>query len=237
MNTYPVNYRITFFIRDNNFNIEKRYDEYAALLSDMYQCKGERAYFPLIFSNAILRQMVATFTNPSKGIMVKVQEGRVDINVQKTAEQALLSLEEKMAELLDIYAQVISVRNDLIINRVACCTTYLFDGNEGELNTCYNKLANDFGEDSPIEWTLQRISRINEYGDVFPTPITNNTLIKRLSIRGRFEEHARNRILAEIDLNSFPQDVSFTTENISRFFAEMPNQEERIHKAIQDKLL
>lgn len=237
MNNYPVNYRITFFIKGNDFNIGKRYDEYAAMFSEKYQCNVEREYIPLILPNMILRQTVATFTNASRGIMVKLQEGRVDINIQKTSEQSLPALREKIAELLDIYTQIFCGRNELVINRVACCSTYLFDGNEEELNKCYKKIVDDFGDDSPIEWTIQRISRIFEYGDLFPTPITNNTLIKRLNIRGRFEEKAQNRILAEIDLNSFPQEVSFDQDTIIRFFTEMPKQEEKIYTSIQRKLL
>ena len=237
MNNYPINYRITFFIKGNDFNIGKRYDEYAAMFSEKYQCNVEREYIPLILPNMILRQMVATFTNTSRGISVKIQEGRVDINIQKTSGQVLSGLREKIVELLDIYTQIFNGRNDLVMYRVACCSTYLFDGDEEELNKCYKKIVNDFGEDSPIEWTIQRISRIYEYGELFPTPITNNTLIKRLNFKGRFEENAHNRILAEIDLNSFPQDVSFDPETIIRFFTEMPNQEEKIYTSIQRKLL
>lgn len=236
MNNYPVNYRITFFIKGDNFDIEKGYEAYASMLSERYQCEGQKEFFPVIFPNAILRQMVATFNNFDKGIMVKFQAGRIDINLQKTATKDLVTLKESIEELLDIYTQILNIHKDLIVTRVACCSTYLFDGNEDELQERYYKIVRDFEEESPIEWTIQRISRISEYKDCFPSPITNNTIIKRTTVRGRFEEKAKNRILVEIDLNSFPQDVSFDADTTTRFFSEMPNKEERVYKALQNTL-
>lgn len=238
MNNYPVNYRITFFIKDEKLDTEKEYGEFASILSSMHLCKGKKEYFPLIKPEGIFRQTVATFANYEKGIMVKIQNGRIDINVQKTAKEELSPLTDQMVVLCEMYEVLLKKRKDLLINRVACCSTYLFDGEDKELQVCYGKLVNDFGDETPVEWTLQRISQIKDTFDKYPAPITNNNLIKRLNIRGRFEEEAHNRILVEIDLNSYPQaDAIFNEEIIKKFLIEMPLKEEETFNKIQSKLI
>lgn len=237
MNTYPVNYRITFFIKDGNFNIEQNLSGINTLLSERYQCALiAKEYIPIFVPGGIRRQLIATFANQKQGLMVKIQDVRVDINLQKTAEKELMPLQNAIDELMQIYSALFEERADLTIARVACCTTYLFDGSDEELNTCYHKVVNDFAEDTPIEWEVRRISRMPENKD-YPVLITNNTLIKRLFIRGRFEDKGRSRILTEIDLNSFPENVIWDKDMIRRFFVEMPNKEEIAHQAIQEKLV
>ncbi len=237
MNSYPVNYRITFFIKDGNFNIERHLSEVAKLLSEKFQCKLiSNEYIPVFVPNGIIRQMVATFASQDQGIMVKIQDVRVDINLQKTAEKELTPLQNAMEKLMQVYFALFENRVDLSIARVACCTTYLFDGDEGELNMCYHKVVNDFEKDSPVEWEVRRISRLPEDKN-YPARITNNIFIKRLFVRGRFEEQGQNRILSEIDLNSFPEDVVWDNAMILHFLVEIPKKEEITYQAIKNKLL
>lgn len=238
MNNYPVNYRITFFVKDEKFDTEKVYDEFASRLSSLHQCNGQKEYFPVIMPDGIFRQMVATFVNFEKGVMVKIQNDRIDINLQKTAREELLPLKDQMIILLEMYEELLKEKKDLLINRVACCSTYLFDDDENGLQVCYGKLVNDFGDEAPVEWTLQRISQIQDSFNKYPSPITKNILIKRLTIRGRFEEKEHNRILVEIDLNSYPKkDVNFNEEIIKNFFIEMSHKENEIFNKIRSKLI